>query len=195
MRRTEPLQRLEVCVSRASVGCVMIVNLHHWYSMFGCVVAQTPQLCKAPSGDDPWWRPMQLTCYANQIRLVSAVHALLLGLVLLLTWLGAAPVAAVGLLLVFILDVGVFIVHGSSPFGVLGVPTTWIVWRSRGPAVTSIPYKVVWTAYLATLIPMLLDCGEVEPLGSCVPQLNTTAHQTSLALFTGNSAMLGALRF
>eukprot|EP01043_Picozoa_sp_COSAG02_P102086 COSAG02_NODE_38111_length_433_cov_0.772455_2_plen_30_part_01 len=30
---------------------------------------------------------MQLTCYANQIRLVSAVHALLLGLALLLTWL------------------------------------------------------------------------------------------------------------
>jgi hypothetical protein len=127
--------------------------------------------------------------------MVSAVHAILLGLTLLLTWFGAAPVLAVGLLVVFILDAGVFIVHGASPFGVLGVPTTWFVWSTRGAAVTSIPYKVVWTVYLATLIPMLLDCGEAEPLGSCLPQLNSTAHQTSLALFTGNSAMLGALRF
>lgn len=138
---------------------------------------------------------MQLTCYANQIRLVSVVHALLFGLVLLLTWLGIFPAVAVGVLIVFILDAGAFIMHGSSPFGVLGVPTTWLVWRARGAAVTAIPYKVVWAVYLATLIPMLLDCGETEPLGSCLPQLNTTAHQTSLALFTGNSALLGALRF
>ena len=138
---------------------------------------------------------MQLSCYANQIRLVSAVHASLFALVLLLTWFGTTPVVSIGLLIVFILDAGLFIVHGSSPFAVLGVPTTWFVWRSRGPVVTSIPYKVVWTVYLATLIPMVLDCGDAEPLGSCLPPLNTTAQQTSLVLFTGNSAMLGALRF
>ena len=189
--RSEALQRLEVSSTPISYLCCLpvLTSLDA-----GAHVDQAPQLCRAPSGGDPWWRPVQLTCYANQIRLVSIVHALLFIAALLLSWLDV-PAVAYGLLVVFTVDAGVFIVHGASPFGVLGVPTTWLVWRSRGAAVTSIPYKVVWTVYLVTLLPMLLDCGEGEPAGSCIPPLNTTAQRTALVTFTGNSALLGALRF
>ena len=155
---------------------------------------QAPQLCRAPGGGR-WWQPMQLTCYANQIRLVSFVHVVIFSLSLLLIVLGQ-NVAAIAVMSVLAVDAVIFILHGASPFGPLGVITTRLCWRWRGSAVTSIPYKVVWGIYLGTLVPMILLCGgEDGPWSGCAENLDTAAHKASLTLFIVNSGSLAALRF
>ena len=98
---------------------------------------EAPQLCTA-AGGGVWYQPLQLVCYANQIRLISAVHVGLFVLFLLLVQLGLNVLAALPLLL-FVIDAGLFIAFGATPLAPLSVITTRVCWRWRGNVVTAVP--------------------------------------------------------
>ena len=156
-----------------------------------------PQLLTAPGGGT-WWQP-QLRCWANQTRLVSAVHVALFSLVLLLLALDEKLVALI-LLWVFSLDATIYVLHGAAPFSYLGTLTTLLCWRSRGAAVTSIPYKFVWGLYLFAVAPLILGCGGGEDSGGagfgvCTELDVSSAQRATIVTFVGNSALLAALRF
>jgi len=82
-------------------------------------------------------------------------------------------------------DLTLTCVFGPSPWSPIGIVCTYIGWRVRGNATFSVPYKVVFAAYLAGLYPMMIKRSS----GLSEDELEDNANELikALAGFTFNS--------
>ena len=60
------------------------------------------------------------------------------------------------LLIFFIADLFILVLNGASPVSPTGALSTYFLWKVRGNATFSVPYKVVWAAYIFSLLPLLI---------------------------------------
>ena len=133
----------------------------------------------AQAGGGSVWR-FQLKGYGNIIRGYALLQVILLAVIIGVVQEKLQKLTAV--LVVFLLvDTLLFILCGPTPLSPMGCLVTCLVWSRRGPAVTLIPYKVVFAFYAVGVVRQLL-CG-----GDC--------HHTAVySSFLANSALLAAFR-
>lgn len=150
-------------------------------------VEDSLKLFEGPRGQ-PWYS-FQLHVYANYVRLVSLFQIVLFAMVLLL--MGSLPAVAMLILWVVAIDMAIFTVMGPTPLAPLSTLVTVIVWRFRGPAVTSLPYKAVMGAFYVVALASTLACG--LDMQTCKADLhNSRGILISLML---NSTLLSIFRF
>jgi len=143
-------------------------------------------LLVGPRGQE--WYCFQLHVYANYVRMVSLFHIAFFVGAIGLSYL--SPVASVLLLWIFAIDMAIFTITGPTPVALISTLATLVVWRFRGPAVTSIPYKIVMgLIYIAVLLPTLL-CG-IRDWHDC----NMKGARLTLVGLILNSSLLAILRF
>lgn len=150
------------------------------------------RLLRGPLGQ-PWYC-FQLHVYPNYVRLQSIVHVAIFAFAIGAPAAGLVRVAQV-LLWVLIVDMAIFVALGPSPFALVSTISTIFVWRFRGGAVTSLPYKVVMGIfYIVSVLPIVIcdvDGGSEE--STCEKKLSDAKGR--LASLLTNSALLAALRF
>ena len=163
--------------------------------------AGRPKLLVVPRmrGSDGAWYPQwpvyvfQWVMYANLVRYVSIMHLSIMVLLLGLLQSGPSSTLTNVLLTVYVYDLLAFVVVGPSPFSISGVLSLYFGWRVRGNATSSLPYKVVFGAYLLSLIPQLVR------LTGSPPGFDTSSYdktlRASLLGFITNSALLAVFRF
>ena len=129
------------------------------------IIVLKPQvkLFEVPRGGR--WYFFQYYTYANLVRAVSAVHVFIAVLVVLLLETGSTvAMDATALLMWFLLvDLILSCVWGTSPTSAIGVLCTYMFWNYRGPSVSTLPYKVVFVAYIvgiATQVTSLSSIGD-----------------------------------
>ena len=153
--------------------------------------ASKPQLLQVPRvrGEGAWfphwpWYSFQWCMWANLVRYISWVQLALMVSALALYKTGVAANAGIADILVWVLlaDCAGLVLLGPSPWTLSGILSTYFGWRVRGNAVNAVPYKVVWTAYLAALIPLSLNGSQ-------------SSKEVALAAGITNSALLAVLRF
>jgi len=150
-------------------------------------IADPKVLFSGPRGQ-PWYC-FQLHVYANYIRALSLVHVVLFGLCFAASW--KTPIVSNVVLWVMTVDLLVFFITGPTPLAPISTVVTLIVWRFRGNAVTSFPYKFIFFVYLYEFLEMLY-CGEISPFSSCVGSDGGRGRLAGLAL---NSSLLAFFRF
>jgi len=109
----------------------------------------------------------------------------------LLCWLVAevgSPTAAFVIIVVIVADLLVFVLTGPTPLAPLSTLVTCVVWRGRGNAAPSFPYKVIFAFYVFSLGGDLL-CGKGT---ECMAQASFKIRMGTLAL---NSSLLSVFRF
>ena len=87
-------------------------------------------------------------------------------------------------------DIFMFVVHGSQPFSFLQTLCTIIIWKRRGNAVTTVPYKVVFAVYLNLLLKILYDAHFVD-----LESMKSSTNRILLLSGIVNSSMLAVTRF
>ena len=97
-----------------------------------------PSLFKAPKGG-PWAR-FQWYMFANVVRGQSAAHLLLFAILMVLE--PGSPLTMI-ISFLMILDLLATILIGCAPLAPIGAAATRALWTRRGPAVHSVPYKIV----------------------------------------------------
>lgn len=133
------------------------------------------------------WFAFQWHVFANFVRALSLLHVILFAVCLLTTALKVPTVTFI-ILAVVAIDLTIFVVMGPTPVAPLGTLVTCLVWRSRGNAVTSFPYKVVFAYYVYSL-GVELFCGMgVE----CMQKTSATARLVGMLI---NSSFLAFFRF
>lgn len=111
------------------------------------------QLLSGPRGQ-PWWS-FQLHVYANYVRLVSSIHVCIFALAIFFS--GISAVISLVLLGGLTIDMAIFTLLGPTPLAPLSTCVTVVLWRFRGAAVTSLPYKAVMGVfYVFVLTPIIL---------------------------------------
>jgi len=139
------------------------------------------RLLSGPRGQ-PWWC-FQLHVYANYVRLVSAIHVCIFAVSLFLS--GTSTVTSLVLLGALTVDMAIFTLLGPTPLAPLSTCVTVALWRFRGAAVTSLPYKAVMGVfYVAVLTPIILK-QDVE----------STVSKGTITSLLINSLLLAILRF
>jgi glutaredoxin len=153
--------------------------------------ASKPQLLQVPvmRGEGVWyphwpWYCFQWTLWSNLVRFISWIQLAIMIPAFYLYKQGSDQSVAVAniLMLILVADCCGLVLFGPSPWTISGTLSTYFGWRVRGNAVSSIPYKFVFGAYILTLIP-LYTLKKQEAL------------ETALAGFIVNSALLAVLRF
>jgi glutaredoxin len=137
-----------------------------WY---GPLVAEaaTPNLFAVPIIKGTWypsdwpWYAFQWCMYGNLVRYISILQlAAMIPICLLFSSSyndnPANIFIAKALLAAFLVDLALLVVHGPTPFSPSGAISTYFGWRVRGNATSSVPYKVVFLAYIIGLLPYLL---------------------------------------
>lgn len=146
--------------------------------------AHAVQFFQVPRGGK--WYCFQLNTYANLVRGISVLHVIIFGAMITLQSLqqtDTTRLAYAVLLWYFFLDLLLYIVFGPVPWSPLGCLTNLVCWRVRGNSITTIPYKVVFLAYVVTFAQEIFG-GGLESM--------------KLGIWTGylvNSAALAVFRF
>jgi len=130
------------------------------------------------------WFAFQLHVYANYVRMLSLLHVVLFAVMMAIS--DAAPGLATGLLWLVMVDLGIFTLTGPTPLAPVSTLVSLFVWRFRGNAVTSVPYKLIMGAgYVYTMISIVtcsgfaagggeLFGGVVYQVGQCPNQIDQT---------------------
>jgi glutaredoxin len=159
--------------------------------------ANTPKLFQVatiPSTRNKWYSKFYLFnwhMYSNLVRYISLFHVVCLVLLLLVYKPmkdDNAAAKAVGNIVfcVFFIDLVMLVLFGPSPFSMSGGLATLFGWKYKGNVTSAVPYKVVFAAYLFSMIPLLLKDDESIHSG------------TALGVYIGsviNSTVLVVFRF
>jgi len=105
------------------------------------------------------WFAFQLHVYGNFVRMLSLLHVALFAIMLAVA--SAAPGLATGMLWVVVVDLTIFALTGPTPLAPVCTLVTMFVWRFRGNAVTSLPYKAIIGAAYIWNIANVLTCSNV----------------------------------
>lgn len=140
------------------------------FAVLSCVVMLCRSLCSVPHlpantpGDwypRGWpWYTFQWCLYSNLVRYISFLQicVMLPAAVLYDAYPdGTGHEVANFLLILLLVDLSALVCFGPSPWSPSGTLSTYFMWKVRGNATSSIPYKVVWAVYLITLIPLLAE--------------------------------------
>ena len=133
---------------------------------------------------------VQTHVYSNVLRLWSLFHVILLLLIWIFLQLNINIYIVVLIIWILTIDIFMFEILGSNPFSFLSTLSTIIIWKRRGNAVTSIPYKVVFFIYLNALIKILYDIHFVS-----INSVNTNVNKILILSAIVNSSMLALTRF
>jgi len=179
--------QLQQALETRRFGELQEVPLKRFPSGVG-LMADPIRVLSGPRGQ-PWYC-FQLHVYANYVRVISAVHVVCFIAALALK--DSSPVLSDMILWIVAIDMLVFTLMGPTPLAILSTMVTILVWRFRGPAVTSIPYKVVpgMTYVLALVFVLVCSDGQCE-----IPSFLNDSKTGVVAGFITNSAMLAILRF
>ena len=132
----------------------------------------------------------QTKVFSNVIRLWSFIHVLIFALLLILLDTNANPIIGISIVWILTYDIFMFVVHGSQPFSFIQTLCTIIIWKRRGNAVTTVPYKVVFAVYLNALVKILYDAHFVD-----LESMNSSTNRILLLSGIVNSSMLAVTRF
>lgn len=132
------------------------------------------------------WPGFQMHVYGNFIRMLSLLHVVLFATMLAIA--GAAPGVATGMLWVIAVDLFLFTALGPTPLAPLCTLVTIFVWRFRGNAVTSLPYKLVIGAWYLWNIASVMTCndlftGALYQIGQCPKVCGDTKDQECPSYF------------
>ena len=129
----------------------------------------TPNLFLVPRVRSPgaWWPhwpwySFHWTMHSNVLRYISMVHVAIICSCLLLFRDGSSDGETIArcLLFYFLADLILITLFGPSPMSPTGSFCTYFMWRYRGNSTSSLPYKVVFAAYVSSLLPLLLKWME-----------------------------------
>lgn len=123
----------------------------------------------------------QMTVYTNYIRAISAVHVAIFSISIAASHFSWAPWVPQAAYWCMIVDLVIFVASGPTPIAPISTIVTICIWRSRGNAANSLPYKLVFTVYALAI------CHGVVSKGSI------SVHTTTAFLI--NSLFLAVLRF
>lgn len=124
------------------------------------------QLTVGPRGQR--WFAFQLHVYGNFVRMLSLLHVVLFAFMLAAA--KAAPGAVTGSIWVVTADLAIFTLLGPTPLAPICTLVTMFVWRFRGNAVTSLPYKcIIGAAYIFSMA-SILTCNKI--LGGAIYQID-----------------------
>lgn len=147
--------------------------------------AKNPDFFRVPNmkanGKGRWYL-FQWYMYANLVRYISISHIILLVLCLIFSSVNKRLCTL--FVYIIVVDLAILVVHGPTPFSPSGVIGAYFGWKYRGNVTSSLPYKVVFAAYLASLIPLLVN-----------KSTDSTAGKASYVSLLINSALLAAFRF
>jgi len=144
------------------------------------------RLLSGPYGQ-PWYC-FQLYVYANWVRLISVVQIICMALAIALT--DTYPIVAVVLLWLVAIDMIIFTVLGPAPIAPISTLVTISVWRFRGQAVSSLPYKIM-IGILYTMSWLSISTCVFDST-SCKSELQNS--RLLLAGLISNSVLLAVLR-
>jgi len=142
------------------------------------------------------WYCFQTKSFAQVIRGMSFIHVAILILILLCgesNSLMALNVAAVVVVL-FLVDLIMYVVFGATPLTVAGNVTTYFVWNFKGNAVPAVPYKVVWFVYILAIVRSITICNNYDNVQLCWLN-NTVEYRVGLTSGIVNSGFLAVFRF
>lgn len=139
-------------------------------------------LFKGPRGQ-PWYC-FQLHVFTNFIRALSMLHVALFAISAAVSF--SAPAASYVILWIVVVDLVVFFLTGPTPLAPLSTLVTLAVWRFRGNAATSFPYKFIFAVYIFTLVTTLL--------ANSTSSFDDAA-RTALSGLVLNSSLLAFFRF
>ena len=159
--------------------------------------AMSPQLLQVatvPSTKSKWYSKFYLFnwhMYSNLVRYISLFHVACLVLLLILyepmkNDNSTAKFVANIVFFLLSFDLVMLIVFGPSPFSLSGSLATYFGWKYKGNVTSAVPYKVVFAAYLVSMLPLVLGSD---------PSLHSG---TALGVYVGsviNSAVLVVFRF
>jgi len=114
------------------------------------------------------WFAFQLHVYGNFVRMLSLLHVILFALMLAAG--SAAPGIVTGSIWAVTADLVLFTLLGPTPLAPISTLVTVFVWRFRGNAVTSLPYKIVIGAFYIFNMATVLTCdfsGSVYRIDQC----------------------------
>lgn len=134
-----------------------------WYPPLEQLASQ-PDLFLVPkpnARNRPRWYFFQWYMYSNLVRYISICHVVLLLLCVGMSSANNASErtkrATTAIVYILVVDLAILVVHGPTPFSPTGVIGTYLGWRYRGNVTSSLPYKVVFAAYLGSFIPLLVN--------------------------------------
>lgn len=155
---------------------------------------QLLQVATVPSTKSKWYSKFYLFnwhMYSNLVRYISLFHVICFVLLLIFykPMKNDNSSAKLGANIVFILlfiDLVMLVVFGPSPFSLSGTLATYFGWKYKGNVTSAVPYKVVFAAYLVSMLPLII--GKDASLHS----------GTALGVYLGsvvNSTVLVVFRF
>ncbi len=92
-------------------------------------------------------------------------------------------------LYIFMYDLCALIIFGPAPLSITGTLSQYFLWRVRGNATSTLPYKFIFGVYLFVLIRLILKRDDTTD-----NKFGTLAQASVLGLVL-NSALLAAFRF
>jgi len=179
------LEQLRDAASGGDFNRYLIADWTPFPNDGGASFADPLKLTTGPRGQR--WYVFQWHVFANFVRALSLLHVALFAVCLLMNALKLPSITFI-IITVMVLDLIFFVILGPTPIAPLGTLVTRLVWRFRGNAAPSFPYKVVLGFYVFTLGSALL-CGDGV---ACMEKASTIASFGSLLI---NSALLAFFRF
>jgi glutaredoxin 3 len=143
------------------------------------------------------WYFFQMKSYAQVIRMMSFIHAIILLIMLGCGESNTLIGTTIGVVMAAILcvDLTLYVCFGATPLTLVGNFSTKLVWNFKGDAVPSIPYKVVFVVYIIVLARLLITCNnEYENALICWTN-NTVEYRAELISGVVNSGSLAIFRF
>lgn len=136
--------------------------------------ADNPNLFAVPhvrdAGWPKWnWYSFHWCMHANLVRYISILQVILLvpALIIYIVQPSLDYLANIFLFIVLI-DACLFVIWGPSPWSPTGVLSTYLLWKSRGPATSALPYKAVWITYSVALATALAASDTAQHKGTII---------------------------
>jgi len=156
--------------------------------------AANPKLLQIATMKNTWyphwpWYTFQWVMYSNMIRYISILHIIFM--VVALTLLQTEYYSAGNVILwILTFDLIMFTILGPSPWSFTGTASYYFLWKIRGNATSTIPYKLVYTIYITKVLSYLLKESNQPP-----DSINVNSISRFLCFATGNSVLLAVFRF
>ncbi|GMI14161.1 hypothetical protein TrLO_g5419 [Triparma laevis f. longispina] len=117
-----------------------------------------PDLFKVPKVRGTWYPDwpfysFQWAMYSNLVRYISILHLILMGVTVSL--IDAQPEIANALIFFYFVDLCIIVIFGPVP-SFCGTVSMYFGWKMRGNATSTLPYKVVFLAYVYGLLHVTL---------------------------------------
>eukprot|EP00747_Dinoflagellata_sp_TGD_P195846 gnl/TRDRNA2_/TRDRNA2_65132_c0_seq1.p1 gnl/TRDRNA2_/TRDRNA2_65132_c0~~gnl/TRDRNA2_/TRDRNA2_65132_c0_seq1.p1 ORF type:complete len:194 (-),score=14.06 gnl/TRDRNA2_/TRDRNA2_65132_c0_seq1:113-694(-) len=177
------LEQLRDVVSTGRLNDLLLAPRQSFPSDVG-LVDDPVKLLTGPRGQR--WFTFQLHVYGNFVRMLSLLHVVLFAIILAVH--DVAPGLVTGVLWVIVADLAIFTLTGPTPVAPICTLVTLFVWRFRGNAVTSLPYKaIIGAAYIYGIATTLACSGSTD---SCNGGLTR-----NIGILLLNSTFLAFFRF